>query len=111
MDWIFPVAERVGSAGLIFTLAALWLQHIGLWFPHHHVKQLQGQIDHLSGELKTEREEREEEQQRHREELKQWEQRTFNALGVADRISRVTEDQVLGRRPRPSRTERTGTDV
>jgi hypothetical protein len=88
---LWAIATQIGVTGAFMLLAALWLLHKGVWVPADVVKRLLARIVQLEGELATER-------KQHREDVTQWERRTFNALGVSDRLTRTYEEERVARR-------------
>lgn len=100
---LYGLAERIGAAGALMLLIALVALDRGLWFPRAYVDQLRTQLLGLERRLDQQQRQHEQETEQLKGEIDRWEQRTFNALGVADRLSRISETQVLG-----SRRSRTG---
>lgn len=88
---LWAIATQIGIVGAFMLLAALYLLHKGVWFPKDVVIRLLARVVQLEGELATER-------KQHREDVSQWERRTFNALGVADRLTRTYEQERVARR-------------
>lgn len=89
---LWAIATQIGVVGAFMLLAAFYLLHKGVWFPKATVTDLVAQNVSLRAELAAER-------KQHREDIAQWERRTFNALGFSDRVTRLVEDDRVARRP------------
>jgi hypothetical protein len=83
---LWAIATQIGIVGAFLLAAALLLLHQGVWFPKRTV-------DGLIEDLRSARVELAAERKQHREDVGVWEQRTFNALGVADRLTRSVEEE------------------
>ena len=94
MDLFYDIAQRVGIAGAFLLLLALVAQYRGYWFSAATVDQLKHRIGDLQVELQRTRDEQTAEREEHRQEVAEWERRTFSALGVSETVARIAEESV-----------------